>query len=124
MSQKDYRASHAGKGSFAEGYDEALFTPGFFDELVWQREAKILDEVIEKKLWQDAKSLFQEKAQEDSGITPTYRVLDEEGPDHDKIFEVGLYIDQELISNGRGPSKQEAEQEAARAGLAKKRWIE
>jgi ribonuclease III len=70
----------------------------------------------------DAKSLFQEEAQEKTGITPTYEVLKEVGPDHDKIFTVALMLGSEKIAVGKGPSKQKAEQEAAEKGLEKKKW--
>lgn len=79
-------------------------------------------EVISKKLWIDAKSLFQEKAQEVVSFTPTYKVLKESGPDHDKRFVVGVFLDNEKIAEGKGVSKQEAEQESAREGLKAKGW--
>jgi ribonuclease-3 len=79
-------------------------------------------EIEEKKLWIDAKSYFQEKAQEKTGTTPSYKTLKEHGPDHDREFTVGLYLGDILISEGRGKSKQEAEQDAARVGLEKKGW--
>lgn len=82
----------------------------------------LADEVVEKKLWQDAKSLFQEMAQEKAGITPTYETIKESGPDHDKHFVVGVYLNEVLVAEGDGKSKQEAEQSAARAGLTKKGW--
>jgi ribonuclease III len=78
--------------------------------------------IIKNRLWEDAKSRFQEMAQEEVGITPTYSILAEIGPDHDKIFTVGLHLEDILISKGRGNSKQEAEQEAARKGLIIKGW--
>ena len=81
-----------------------------------------LAEIVEKRLWQDAKSAFQEKAQEKAGVTPQYRVLGEEGPDHDKLFSVGVFLDDEQVGKGEGRSKQEAEQEAARSGLSVKGW--
>ena len=81
-----------------------------------------LDAIISEKLWQDAKSLFQEKAQEEWGLTPSYKTLSEIGPDHLKVFTVGLYIGDKLFSRGQGHSKQEAETAAARKGLAKKGW--
>jgi ribonuclease-3 len=81
-----------------------------------------LKEVIEKKLWIDAKSLFQEKAQEIEGVTPIYRVLHESGPDHAKHFITGVYLNGEMIAEGEGASKQEAEQSAARHGLKIKKW--
>lgn len=81
-----------------------------------------IDEIIANKLYQDPKSYFQEKAQEHFKITPSYRILTEEGPDHDKDFTVGVYIGDELIAKGNGPSKQEAQREAAEEGLKEKGW--
>jgi len=81
-----------------------------------------LPEVLEQGLWMDPKSRFQESAQETMGLTPTYRVMKEEGPDHDKIFEVGVYLDKEKIAVGKGSSKQEAQVEAAEKALKKKKW--
>jgi len=81
-----------------------------------------LKEILEKRLWQDAKSSFQEKAQEEAGVTPSYTVVKETGPDHDKQFTVGVYLDEELVATGEGKSKQEAEQGAAQKALEKKGW--
>jgi len=80
------------------------------------------DKIVANKLWLDAKSFFQEKAQDIVGVTPSYRILNEVGPDHNKRFTVGLFLGDELIANGEGHSKQEAEQEAARKGLLEKGW--
>jgi len=82
------------------------------------------DEIVKKKLWRDAKSLVQEKAQEFVNITPAYKVLHESGPDHDKHFTVGIYFGSELISEGKGKSKQEAEQKAAESALKAKNWLD
>ncbi len=80
------------------------------------------DEIVQKGLWRDAKSFFQEEAQDAVGITPAYKVIREEGPDHDKQFVVGVYLDKELVAEGMGRSKQEAEQVAAAEGLKVKGW--
>ena len=82
------------------------------------------DEIVNKKLWRDAKSLVQEKAQEDVSITPSYKVLSESGPDHDKHFTVGIYFGSNMIAEGKGKSKQEAEQSAALAALKAKNWLD
>jgi ribonuclease-3 len=82
------------------------------------------DEIVNKKLWRDAKSLVQEKAQEFVGSTPLYKVLQEKGPDHDKSFTVGIYFGRDLIAEGKGKSKQEAEQKAAEAALQAKNWLD
>ena len=81
-----------------------------------------LPEVLEQGLWIDPKSRFQESAQELTGVTPTYKVLKEEGPDHDKIFVVGVYLDKEKVAEGQGGSKQEAQVEAAEKALKEKGW--
>lgn len=78
--------------------------------------------ILENKLYLDAKTHFQEMSQEKHGITPTYKSLKESGPDHNKLFEVGVYIGDELIARGQGSSKQEAQMNAAQAGLDKKNW--
>lgn len=83
---------------------------------------KRLSEIIEKGLFKDAKSYFQEKAQEVTGITPTYSVLEEWGPDHAKNFTIGVYVGKELVAKGKGSSKQEAEEAAAKEGLKAKNW--
>ena len=82
----------------------------------------LIDDIVAKKSWLDAKSFFQEKAQEIDGITPSYTVLKETGPDHDKHFTVAVEIGREKIATGEGKSKQEAEQDAARKGLEAKGW--
>jgi ribonuclease III len=83
---------------------------------------KELPIIIEKRLYRDAKSLLQEEAQERVGVTPTYEVLEEWGPDHARNFKVGVFLEKELAGSGQGPSKQEAQQEAARDALTKKGW--
>lgn len=80
------------------------------------------DEVVSKKLWQDAKSKLQEISQEKMKITPTYEVTNQSGPDHDRTFVVGAYIGEEKIAEGEGRSKQEAEQAAAEKALLVKGW--
>ena len=80
------------------------------------------DEIVEKKLWQDAKSRFQELAQEHSNLTPTYTTLSQERPDHDRIFTVGVFLGKLKIAEGKGRAKQEAEQEAALHAIEAKDW--
>ncbi len=81
-----------------------------------------LPRVLEHQLYLDPKSRFQEASQERLGQTPTYKVLSEEGPDHSKTFEVGVYVNKELIATGKGSSKQEAQVSAAQAALDVKNW--
>lgn len=97
------------------GYDaaEAFIAKNIFNKI---------DKVIAERSYQDAKSRFQEIAQEKRGTTPSYETLSEVGPDHDKRFTVGVFIGSEEIARGEGQSKQEAEQSAAVAGLDKMGW--
>src|SRR3989344_891490 len=81
-----------------------------------------IPEILEKRLYRDSKSLFQEESQERVSITPTYQVQKEWGTDHDKHFIVGVYLEKELVAEGEGPSKQTAQQQAAEAALKAKNW--
>jgi ribonuclease III len=83
-----------------------------------------ITKIIKKKLYRDGKSLIQEKAQEIVGVTPSYKVISAIGPDHDKQFVIGVYIRDEKIAEGKGKSKQEAEQNAAREALEVKGWLD
>jgi len=98
-----------------QGYDPAK---DFISRFV----LKELPTIIEKRLYRDHKSLFQEYAQEYVGITPTYEVMEEWGPDHARNFKMGVFLEKEMIGSGKGPSKQEAQQEAAKDALNKKGW--
>ena len=98
-----------------QGYDEAK---RFIIETI----TPLMDSIIEGKSWIDAKSLFQEKAQEFEGVTPLYKTIKEDGPDHDKHFTVGVYLKSDCIAQGEGNSKQDAEQQAAERALKEKGW--
>jgi ribonuclease III len=98
-----------------QGYDaaEAFIAKHLFPKI---------DAIVEKRAWQDAKSRFQELAQERRSITPSYKTVSETGPDHDRHFIVGVFLNSEEIARGGGQSKQEAEQAAAQAALDKEGW--
>jgi ribonuclease-3 len=81
-----------------------------------------LPKILEEKAYKDYKSLFQERAQDEAGITPTYEVMKEWGPDHAKHFRIGVFLEKDLIGEGEGPAKQDAQQEAAKDALEKKGW--
>jgi ribonuclease-3 len=98
-----------------QGYDSAK---GFILEHV----APLLDEIMKEGSWIDAKSFFQEKAQELKGHTPAYKTVRETGPDHDKHFTVAVSVGNEVYGEGDGKSKQDAEQAAARNALDKQGW--
>lgn len=80
------------------------------------------EEIVRKRLWQDAKSRFQELAQERASITPTYDTISQDGPDHDRVFTVGVFLRHEKVGEGKGRSKQEAEQQAAQDAIKNKGW--
>lgn len=98
-----------------QGYDVAK-------QFILNHVAPLADEILASGDWIDAKSRFQEKAQEYMSTTPVYKTLRESGPDHDKHFVVGVYVGEELCGKGEGRSKQDAEQEAAREALNSKGW--
>jgi ribonuclease III len=83
----------------------------------------LTDEIVAKNLWQDSKSRFQEIAQEKENTTPQYKTIQEVGPDHEKDFIVGVYLNEKEIAKGEGKSKQEAEQDAAQNALEAKEWV-
>lgn len=76
-----------------------------------------LQGILDEGTWRDPKSHLQEVMQRTDGVTPRYVVLEEVGPDHDKVFTLGVYAGSRLVSQGTGPSKQSAQQEAAKAAL-------
>ncbi len=80
------------------------------------------EDIVRNGLHKDPKSYVQEKSQELYGVTPSYKLKSEYGPDHDKRFEVAMYIGQSEISTGEGKSKQEAEVSAAKNALQIKGW--
>ena len=82
-----------------------------------------LDDIIKNKTYLDAKSYFQQKAQEILHTTPHYEVISEEGPDHNKTFVVGVFVGEDKIAEGEGASKQDAQRTAAKNGLEAKNWI-
>ncbi len=81
-----------------------------------------IEEIVKSKSWIDAKSRFQEMAQEKVGITPSYKTMKEEGPDHDKHFTLAVFLKDTQVAIGIGHSKQEAEQKAAEKALLEKGW--
>lgn len=78
-----------------------------------------LEEIIKSKSYKDAKSELQEIIQEELKLTPTYKVLEEKGPPHARVFKIGVYFNNKLIAQGTGLSKQEGELEAAKKALQK-----
>ena len=93
------------------GYDDAA---AFVEKYILSK----LDGILASGSWRDPKSHLQEVSQSVDGMTPQYRVLEETGPDHDKIFTLGVFVGPTLMGQGVGPSKQSAQQKAAEAALA------
>src|SRR6266566_573566 len=78
--------------------------------------------IVAKRLFKDHKSLFQELAQAHDGITPSYRLISQEGPSHNREFTVEVLLGEQVTGRGQGRNKQAAEQEAARVALLKRGW--
>jgi ribonuclease-3 len=95
-----------------KGYQKA-------DEFIIKHICSKLENILNEGSWRDPKSYLQEVSQRIDSETPNYRVLAEEGPDHDKLFTLGVYVGQKLMGKGTGHSKQQAQQQAARAALKK-----
>lgn len=95
-----------------KGYEEAK-------EFIYKHILNKIDTILEEGSWRDPKSYIQELAQKSDGVTPVYRTMKEEGPDHDKTFTVGVYVGEQLKGVGTGHSKQEAQTNAAREGVKK-----
>jgi len=92
------------------GYDDAA---AFIHKNITSK----LEDILTAGTWRDAKSHLQEVSQRIDGQTPQYRVIEELGPDHDKMFTLGVYVKDKLLGQGSGPSKQVAQQQAAQAAL-------
>lgn len=92
------------------GYEDA-------DKFITKHITSKLESILESGSWRDPKSHLQEVSQRIDGHTPSYKVLEEVGPDHDKIFTLGVYVGDKLMGKGSGSSKQNAQQEAAKAAL-------
>lgn len=93
-----------------KGYEKA---ERFIEEHILSK----LEDILATESWRDPKSHLQEVSQRMDGHTPLYKVLEEEGPDHDKVFTLGVYVGPKLMGKGTGHSKQAAQQQAARMAL-------
>ncbi|MBI5147996.1 MAG: ribonuclease III [Parcubacteria group bacterium] len=103
----------------------AVYLDGGFEEAAKIIERFLLPrlpEIVEQRLYRDPKSRLQEIAQEKKKVTPVYKLLEEWGPDHKKIFKMGVYFGEELVAQGEGYSKQDAEVEAAKSAIKARNW--
>lgn len=129
LMSKGEKISTKGRGHILANTFEAVvgaiyLDKGFFvaDDFLKKNLFGYIDEIIEKNIYKDPKSFFQEQAQEFTGFTPEYRVKQEMGPDHDRVFVSGVFLGEEEVSEGRGTSKQKAEVDAAKNALEVKGW--
>jgi ribonuclease-3 len=126
MSRGEKRGSERAKMVILANAFEAVIGAIYLDQGYMAAEKFITDnilstfkEILETGAWMDPKSLLQEKAQSTLSHTPSYKVLSESGPDHDKVFTVGVYLGEELYGQGEGTSKQLGQQAAAVSALKK-----
>lgn len=125
LSRGEIKESEKAKKSILADTLEAIIGAIYLDEGMGVARGFVKDKILvnieefTKKNLKDFKSRFQEEAQSQYGITPIYKVLKEWGPDHDKEFVSGVFLDDELIAKGKGSSKQEAEEGAAQEALDK-----
>ena len=129
MSKGEMKDTHKGRHHILANTFEAVvgaiyLDKGFneADKFINEYLLPYMDEILEEGTFRDPKSHFQEIAQEVNKVTPVYKTHEDEGPDHDKMFVVGLYLGDELVSEGKGPSKQKAQVDAAKNGIEKKGW--
>jgi len=124
LSRGERRGSERAKQQILANAFEALIGAIYLDQGYAQAEKFItkhilskLDSILAAGTWRDAKSHLQEVSQSIDNQTPQYRVLEETGPDHDKEFTLGVFVGDKIMGQGSGPSKQAAQQIAARAAL-------
>lgn len=126
---KGERRTGVGKRVLASAF-EALLGAIFLDQgltavqnFLLPRLASLADTTVAHKLFKDNKSLFQELAQAQTGITPVYRLVSQEGPSHERQFTVEVVLDDAVAGTGNGRNKQAAEQEAAHEALVRRGWL-
>jgi ribonuclease-3 len=126
LSRGEKRGSERARGQILANTYEAVIGALYLDkgydaakDFIAKSLLPTFDEILETGSWMDAKSHLQEKAQAIDSATPAYKVIEEEGPDHDKIFTVGVYVGDKLMGRGSGPSKQIGQQQAAQEALQK-----
>lgn len=124
MSRGEKRGSDRARAQILANSFEALIGAVYLDQ-GYEAAKQLIEEYIVSKLegildagsWRDPKSHLQEVSQSVDNLTPQYRVLEEIGPDHEKVFRLGVYVGETLMGVGEGPSKQIAQQQAATAAL-------
>lgn len=124
LSRGERRGSERARGQILANSYEAVVGALYLDQgydaakqFIQKSILATFKDILESGSWMDPKSHLQEVAQNREGQTPIYKVLSEEGPDHDKTFSIGVFIGDKLKGKGQGPSKQIGQQKAARAAL-------
>ena len=126
MSRGEKHGSDRARAQILANSFEALIGAIYLDKGYQEVESFIekhilakLEGILNEESWRDPKSHLQEISQSTDGLTPQYRVLEEIGPDHEKVFRLGVYVGEKLMGVGEGPSKQVAQQQAASTALVK-----
>ncbi len=124
LSRGEKKGSERGRAQILANSFEAVIGAIYLDhgyvqaqEFIAKSILSTFSDILTKGSWMDPKSQLQEIVQSQEGFTPQYRVITEEGPDHDKTFTVGVYVDGRILGSGSGPSKQAGQQQAAMAAL-------
>lgn len=124
LSRGEKRGTERARGQILANTYEAVVGAIYLDQgydaaktFITESLLSTFDQILKTGSWLDAKSQLQEVAQSQDGQTPVYKVLEEEGPDHDKVFTIGVYVGSKLKGKGQGPSKQVGQQKAAEAAL-------
>ncbi len=130
LSRGEKRGTERGRAQILANSFEAVIGAIYLDQgydiakqFITESILSTFEEILASGSWMDPKSHLQELAQSRETATPVYKVMNEDGPDHDKLFTVGVYVHDKLRGQGTGPSKQAAQQQAAEAALAYYRQI-
>lgn len=130
LSKGEFNSKGQEKNYILANLVEAVIGSIFIDQGFQKASQFILDniysklpQILEENSHIDAKTKFQEEAQDKLSITPTYKLISESGPDHSKVFKMGVFLEDNLIGEGEGSSKQKAEQAAANSALQNKGWV-
>lgn len=125
LSRGEKRGTERGRAQILANSFEAVIGAIYLDQgyeaakqFITESILSTFDDILASGSWMDPKSHLQELAQSQETATPVYKVMTEDGPDHDKLFTVGVYVNSKLRGQGTGPSKQTAQQKAAEAALA------
>lgn len=124
LSRGEKRGSERARAQILANSFEAVIGAVYLDQgyeavklFIHESVISTFEQILDSGSWMDPKSFLQELAQSQDSATPVYKVISEVGPDHDKVFKVGVYVNGKLRGSGEGPSKQTGQQKAAEAAL-------